>query len=119
MHEAPKGARFDSPGRSAAEPWVSKIRPKEALTGAEFRAENCGYEESRPVGPSRTGSSPTLRRLSRLRPGLSNPAPFGALTDQAQDISCFKEPWRKNHARHFARANSRAPSLALRVGVGA
>jgi len=79
--EAPNGAKFDSPGRSAAEPWVSRPKKRGSPGAAQFRA----------AVPSRTQGiaarwalsnffirHPGLRRLSRLCPGLSNFAPFGA-----------------------------------------
>jgi hypothetical protein len=81
-HKAPNGARLDSPGSSAAEPWVAhrqrRAKPQRgaihSLAGPAWRAE------SRPVGPAGIVmvTDPGLRRLSQLRPGLSNLAPFGA-----------------------------------------
>ena len=78
---APNGARFDSPGRSGAEPWVRCHRGAKAPTGRNSIGTSAVLEkESRPVGPSGNFSSHTQGCVRRggLRPGLSNFAPFGA-----------------------------------------
>ena len=50
---APNGARFDSPGRSAAESWVDSPPIRKSPNGARFHFASCANapQESRPVGP--------------------------------------------------------------------
>src|SRR5262249_28039819 len=46
----PKGASFDSPGRSAAEPWVMSPVSYDSPNGAEILSVPSALLESRPVG---------------------------------------------------------------------
>src|SRR5690349_15950523 len=70
------GARFDSPGRSAAKPWVVELINVQCPIGARFqnRPSRIPLKKSRPVGASK---SFVVRQPRADRPGLSNLAPLG------------------------------------------
>jgi hypothetical protein len=96
--EAPTGARFDSPGRLALGRRIERLtKPQRGeipgrcggISAVESRARGTTSEtspltrarvptigESRPVGP--VGALLSVAQPRARRPGLSNPAPFGA-----------------------------------------
>ncbi len=87
--KAPNGARFDSPGRVSPGLTVSTISRQPQRGEIPFHGRRSiargisplwGCAHIRVVYPG-------LRRLSRLRPGLSNLAPFGAVQRQVETIA--------------------------------
>jgi hypothetical protein len=83
--KAPKGARFDSPGRVSPGLAVSIISRQPQRGEIPFHGR-CSM--ARGISPlwgcaHVQVAYPGLRRLSRLRPGLSNLAPFGAALSNA------------------------------------
>src|SRR5262249_40135737 len=103
---APKGARFYSPGRSHAAADVAlgaDQNLQEGPTGRDSSGATAAQSESRPVGAARTLWPPT-QGFASLRPGLSNLAPFGALSLQPKNRRQAPIAPRPNGTRQSSRS---------------